>query len=98
MRLLLGGFQGGKIKSSFLFFFFLTSISCVIKYFRLSFYNIDINIKIVCRLMVNLPDAPNREKILRVILGKEDLEPDVDLEGVANMTDGYSGSDLKVAY
>ncbi|KAK9945570.1 hypothetical protein M0R45_011078 [Rubus argutus] len=47
------------------------------------------------RLMVNLPDAPNREKILRVILGKEDLEPDVDLEGVANMTDGYSGSDLK---
>lgn len=52
----------------------------------------------MCRLMVNLPDAPNREKIMRVILGKEDLEPDVDLEGVANMTDGYSGSDLKVAY
>ncbi|XP_061347251.1 uncharacterized protein LOC133292818 [Gastrolobium bilobum] len=47
------------------------------------------------RLMVNLPDAPNREKILRVILGKEDLAPDVDLEAVANMTDGYSGSDLK---
>lgn len=52
----------------------------------------------MCRLMVNLPDAPNREKILRVILAKEDLEPDVDLEGVASMTDGYSGSDLKVAY
>ncbi|BBH10403.1 AAA-type ATPase family protein [Prunus dulcis] len=47
------------------------------------------------RLMVNLPDAPNREKILRVILAKEDFEPDVDLEAVANMTDGYSGSDLK---
>ncbi|CAL5423565.1 unnamed protein product [Camellia sinensis] len=47
------------------------------------------------RLMVNLPDAPNREKILRVILGKEELAPDVDLEAVANMTDGYSGSDLK---
>ncbi|KAG6748480.1 hypothetical protein POTOM_048403 [Populus tomentosa] len=47
------------------------------------------------RLMVNLPDAPNREKILRVILAKEDLAPDVDLEAVANMTDGYSGSDLK---
>lgn len=46
--------------------------------------------------MVNLPDAPNREKILRVILEKEDLAPDVDLEAVANMTDGYSGSDLKV--
>ncbi|XP_061347252.1 uncharacterized protein LOC133292819 [Gastrolobium bilobum] len=47
------------------------------------------------RLMVNLPDATNREKILRVILAKEDLAPDVDLEAVANMTDGYSGSDLK---
>ncbi|XAR61325.1 Adenosinetriphosphatase [Bertholletia excelsa] len=47
------------------------------------------------RLMVNLPDAPNREKILRVILAKEELSPDVDLEAVANMTDGYSGSDLK---
>ncbi|KAH1227252.1 ATPase family AAA domain-containing protein 1 [Glycine max] len=47
------------------------------------------------RLMVNLPDAPNREKILRVILVKEDLAPDVDFEAIANMTDGYSGSDLK---
>ncbi|KAJ1435685.1 P-loop containing nucleoside triphosphate hydrolase [Sesbania bispinosa] len=50
------------------------------------------------RLMVNLPDAPNREKILRVILAKEDLAPDVDLEAIANMTDGYSGSDLKVVF
>ncbi|XP_073223744.1 uncharacterized protein [Cicer arietinum] len=47
------------------------------------------------RLMVNLPDATNREKIMRVILAKEDLAPDVDLEALANMTDGYSGSDLK---
>ncbi|GLT42470.1 hypothetical protein SLA2020_164670 [Shorea laevis] len=47
------------------------------------------------RLMVNLPDVPNREKILRVILAKEELSPDVDLEAVANMTDGYSGSDMK---
>ncbi|XP_076915850.1 uncharacterized protein LOC143575331 isoform X2 [Bidens hawaiensis] len=47
------------------------------------------------RLMVNLPDATNREKILRVILAKEELAPDFDLEAVANMTDGYSGSDLK---
>lgn len=50
----------------------------------------------LCRLMVNLPDAPNREKILRVILAKEDLALDVDFEVMANMTDGYSGSDLKV--
>ncbi|ONM26118.1 AAA-type ATPase family protein [Zea mays] len=48
------------------------------------------------RLMVNLPDAPNRKKILSVILAKEDLADDVDLEALANLTDGYSGSDLKV--
>ncbi|KAM7501228.1 hypothetical protein LguiB_000132 [Lonicera macranthoides] len=47
------------------------------------------------RLMVNLPDAPNREKILRVILANEELARGVDLSAVANMTDGYSGSDLK---
>lgn len=46
--------------------------------------------------MVNLPDAPNREKILRVVLAKEELGPSVDLEAIANMTEGYSGSDLKV--
>lgn len=45
---------------------------------------------------MNLPDALNREKILKVILSTEELGPDVDLEAVANMTDGYSGSDLKV--
>ncbi|KAF7043059.1 hypothetical protein CFC21_052502 [Triticum aestivum] len=47
------------------------------------------------RLMVNLPDASNREKILKVILAKEELGQDTDLESLANMTDGYSGSDLK---
>ncbi|ONL98609.1 AAA-type ATPase family protein [Zea mays] len=48
------------------------------------------------RLMVNLPDASNREKILKVILAKEELGSDVDMDSLANMTDGYSGSDLKV--
>ncbi|XP_022994317.1 uncharacterized protein LOC111490081 isoform X2 [Cucurbita maxima] len=47
------------------------------------------------RLMVNLPDAPNRAKILKVILAKEDLSQDFDFDSVASMTDGYSGSDLK---
>ncbi|XP_012468110.1 uncharacterized protein LOC105786273 isoform X3 [Gossypium raimondii] len=47
------------------------------------------------RLMVNLPDAANRAKILKVILAKEDLSPEVDFDAVASMTDGYSGSDLK---
>ena len=53
-------------------------------------------ILLCCRLMVNLPDATNRSKILSVILAKEEIGPDVDLEAIANMTDGYSGSDLKV--
>lgn len=48
--------------------------------------------------MVNLPDSTNREKILRVILAKEELAPGVELEALANMTDGYSGSDLKVDF
>ncbi|XP_027773572.1 peroxisome biosynthesis protein PAS1-like [Solanum pennellii] len=47
------------------------------------------------RLMVKLPDAPNRAKILKVILEKEDLSEDVDLDLIANTTNGYSGSDLK---
>lgn len=45
---------------------------------------------------MGLPDAPNRAKILRVILAQEDLSPDLDIDGVASMTNGYSGSDLKV--
>jgi len=48
--------------------------------------------------MVNLPDAPNRAKILKVILAKEDLSAAVDLEAIANMAEGYSGSDLKVKF
>ncbi|VAH42419.1 unnamed protein product [Triticum turgidum subsp. durum] len=47
------------------------------------------------RLMVNLPDATNRKIIISVILAKEDLAEDVDLEAVASLTEGYSGSDLK---
>ncbi|KAL5204490.1 hypothetical protein ABZP36_009361 [Zizania latifolia] len=47
------------------------------------------------RLMVNLPDTSNREKILKVILAKEELAPGIDMESLATMTDGYSGSDLK---
>ncbi|CAL0330094.1 unnamed protein product [Lupinus luteus] len=47
------------------------------------------------RLMVKLPDSPNRAKILKVILAKEELSPDINLDAIASMTDGYSGSDLK---
>lgn len=46
--------------------------------------------------MVPLPDADNRRKILQVILGKEELDADFDLTELSQLTDGYSGSDLKV--
>lgn len=49
------------------------------------------------RLMVNLPDAPNNAKILKMILAKEDLAHDVDLDSVACMTNGYSKSNLNVS-
>lgn len=45
--------------------------------------------------MVELPNAANRSNILKVILVKENLAPDVDLDVVTNMTAGYSWSDLK---
>ena len=47
------------------------------------------------RLMVNLLDATNRAKILKVVLAKEQLAPNVDLNAIANMTEGCSRSDLK---
>lgn len=53
----------------------------------------DINL---CRLLVGLPDVQSRAQILRVILKYKVLSNDVDLDGVACMADGYSGSDLKV--
>lgn len=90
MRLLLGGFQGGKhllLTYMIFFFFFFGDLA-----------RNDSDFLVLCRLMVNLPDAPNREKIIRVILAKEELASDVDLEAIASMTDGYSGSDLKVDY
>ncbi|KAG0564340.1 hypothetical protein M758_8G098200 [Ceratodon purpureus] len=47
------------------------------------------------RLMIDLPDADNRAKIMKVILAEEDLAPDFHVEELAAATDGYSGSDLK---
>lgn len=47
------------------------------------------------RIFVPLPDATNRERILQVILQGEDLEPSFDFKEAAQLSDGYSGSDLK---
>ncbi len=46
------------------------------------------------RLLIDLPDAVNREKILRVIMAKEELEVGFDYVALAAGTEGYSGSDL----
>ncbi|KAF3789758.1 Spastin [Nymphaea thermarum] len=46
------------------------------------------------RIMVSLPSAENREKILRTLLSKEKAD-ELDFTELAAMTDGYSGSDLK---
>ena len=56
-----------------------------------------LNMSSLYRLMVNLPDAPNNAKILKLILTKEDLAHDVNLDSVACMTNGYSKSNLKVS-
>ncbi|KAL3643116.1 hypothetical protein CASFOL_013931 [Castilleja foliolosa] len=48
------------------------------------------------RCMVDLPDTTNRSKILKVILAKEKLSDDFDFNAIAHITDGFSGSDLKL--
>lgn len=52
-------------------------------------------ISLLDRIMVGLPSAESREKILRTLLAKEKVEQ-LDFKELATMTEGYSGSDLKV--
>lgn len=47
------------------------------------------------RIYVDLPDAENRLKILKIILARENLESGFSFDQLANATEGYSGSDLK---
>ncbi|CDY49165.1 BnaA10g06290D [Brassica napus] len=46
------------------------------------------------RIMVGLPSTESREKILRTLLSKEKTD-DLDFNELGQMTEGYSGSDLK---
>ncbi|PFX23044.1 ATPase family AAA domain-containing protein 1-like [Stylophora pistillata] len=48
-----------------------------------------------CSFHVGLPDAEQRKDILKIILKKEKLNDDVDLDKLATLTEGYSGSGLK---
>jgi len=47
------------------------------------------------RILVDVPNFDNRKAILQVVLKDEALAADVQLELLAQMTAGYSGSDLK---
>lgn len=47
---------------------------------------------------MGLPGVENREKILRTLLAKEKVDDNLDYKELAMMTDGYTGSDLKVRF
>lgn len=47
------------------------------------------------RIMVGLPSTESREMILKTLMAKEKAE-DLDFKELATMTEGYTGSDLKV--
>ncbi|CAH2053281.1 unnamed protein product [Thlaspi arvense] len=47
------------------------------------------------RIYVDLPDADNRLKILKIFLTPENLETGFQFDKLAKETEGYSGSDLK---
>ena len=46
--------------------------------------------------MVGLPAVETREKIFRTLLAKEKVDEGLDIKELGTMTEGYSGSDLKV--
>lgn len=52
-------------------------------------------VSVMNRIMVGLPSVESREMILKTLLAKEKAE-DLDFKELATMTEGYSGSDLKV--
>ncbi|XP_071687022.1 uncharacterized protein [Rutidosis leptorrhynchoides] len=47
------------------------------------------------RIMVGLPSVEQRESIMKTLLSKESVNENLDFRELANMTEGFSGSDLK---
>lgn len=47
------------------------------------------------KIPFGLPNHTSRSKILKLFLKEEDLDPLVKIEGLATITEGYSGSDLR---
>ena len=52
---------------------------------------------LLSRILVGLPSVENREMILKTLLAKEKHE-NLDFKELATMTEGYTGSDLKVNF
>jgi len=48
-----------------------------------------------CRFHIDLPDKQQRTDILKIIIQNEKLCEDVELDALADITEGYSGSDIK---
>ncbi|GJY05098.1 AAA+ ATPase domain-containing protein [Tanacetum coccineum] len=48
------------------------------------------------RIMVGLPSVENKGKILQTLLSKEHIEEGWNFSELATMTEGYTGSDLKM--
>ncbi|THU89378.1 AAA-domain-containing protein [Dendrothele bispora CBS 962.96] len=46
-------------------------------------------------LLCNMPDAPERKDILEAVSKKITLSPEVDLQEIADATEGFSGADLQ---
>ncbi|THH19702.1 hypothetical protein EW146_g1544 [Bondarzewia mesenterica] len=51
--------------------------------------------RLPCRMLVDVPDEPERENILKKYLENDKLHEDVSLHEIASLTEGFSGSDLK---
>ncbi|KAK8206154.1 P-loop containing nucleoside triphosphate hydrolase protein, partial [Phyllosticta capitalensis] len=47
------------------------------------------------KAMIGLPSKESRSKILRLFVTQDDLDPETDIDSIAEQTDGYSGSDLR---
>ena len=47
------------------------------------------------KIPLGLPDLQSRSRILHLFLGDEDLDPLVNLDTIAMLTEGYTGSDLR---
>ena len=52
--------------------------------------------RMISRIMVGLPSVENRAMIMKTLLSKEKVAEGLDFKELATMTEGFSGSDLKV--